>query len=399
LVSTSSHDGFLTVARSIVKLRYLVLLIVGLVFAHAGYETSAHDPTDWVIFEVGSRTLVHYRGLLVYGGNPLHLYANDPLMQIGPPALLLIVPTLWLSPHSVNVLFVVIMTLMAVGSIGLVSAAARQLVDTTDVMRSRVICFLAGLPLVAAWGYENGQFHHLDDTLALLCLSLAIWLCATGRSAWLVGIALGVSVATKPWAIVFAPMLLGLPRPVRAKAALALILTATAFWAPFVLAAPGTIRSLGLLRIVPQAGSVLWLVGLHGHVEHWLRPVQFVFGATAAGYVALRGRWTAAPLVGIAVRVALDPYSYAYYGLGPVLAALVWDLTRPTSRRLPVWTTWTLFIEFGMRLFAPPTACGIGRLVWVLSVLAALLLAHRRTTESPAEPAVTVQQPAVLAAS
>jgi hypothetical protein len=371
--------------------------VVGLAFAHAGYESSAHDPTDWVIFEVGSRTLVHYRGLSFYGGNPLHLYANNPLMQIGPPALLLIVPALWMSPHSVNVLFVVIMTLMGVASIGLLSATAGHLVGAKDVIRTRTIALVGGLPLIAAWGYESGQFHHLDDALALLALTLGMWLCASGRSAWLVGIALGLSVATKPWAIVCAPMLLGLPRQVRAKAALSLILTAAAFWAPFVLAAPTTIRSLGLLRIVPLPGSVLWLIGLHGHVEHWLRPVQFTCGLLAAAYVALRGRWTAAPLVGIAVRVGFDPFAYGYYGLGPVLAALAWDLTRPSSRRrLPLWTLWTLVVEFGLRLFASPTVCAVGRVAWVVSVLAAVLFAPKLSAE-PTDEEDKAVQPAVLA--
>jgi hypothetical protein len=404
-VRPAAHSALSRLAHAIVWLRYLVLLVVALAFAHAGYATSAHDPTDWVIFEVGARTLTHYHHLSIYGGDPLHLYANNSLIQIGPPPLLMIAAVQWLwSPHTINVLFVVIMTLMGVASIGFLSAAARHLADATEadateVIRSRTITLLAGLPLAAAWGYESGQFHHLDDATGLFCLAIALWLCASGRSAWLVGVALGVAVASKPWAIVFAPMLLGLPRRERAKAALVLMVTAAGFWAPFVLAAPETIRSLGLLRIVPQNDSVLYLLGLHGHVERWLRPVQFTLGAFAAGWVALRGRWTAAPLAGIAVRVAFDPFGYAYYGLGPVLAALAWDLTRPTSRRLPVWTTWTLFIEFGLRLFASPTICAVGRLVWVISVLAMLLFTRRVTPEPVDEPAHVAPEPAVLTAS
>jgi hypothetical protein len=375
----------LRASRATVRLRYIVLLVVALAFAHAGYVTSAHNPNDWVIFELGARSLVHWHGLSFYGGNPLHLYANNPAIQIGPPALLPVVATQWMSPHTVNVLFVVVMTVMGLAAIGCLEAAAARVTEATQLTRQRIVVLLAGLPIAAAWGYESGQFHHLDDTMALLCISVAVWFCASGRSAWLVGVALGLAVATKPWAVVAAPLLLGLPRQARANAILGLLGTAGIFWAPFVLAAPGTIRSLGLLHIVPESGSVLALLGVHGHVEHWLRPVQFGVGAAAASYVALRGRWAAAPLVGIAVRVAFDPYVYAYYGLGPVLAALAWDLLRPSQRRLPVWTAWTLFIEFGLRLVAPSSVCAVGRAVWVLTVLGVMITARRSEAEPAAE--------------
>jgi hypothetical protein len=63
-------------------------------------------------------------------------------------------------------------------------------------------------------------------------------------------------------------------------------------------------------------------------------------GALLAGSVAVwRRRWAAVPLVGIAMRVALDPQVFVYYTAGLVLAALAWDLLR--SRRAVPW--WTLF--------------------------------------------------------
>lgn len=178
------------------------------------------------------------------------------------------------------------------------------------------------------------------------------------------------------------PLVLGLPRAKRAPAVLALTATAAAFRGPFVVAAPTTFHLLGLLRIVPRPGSVLWLFGLRGHVEHWLRPIQFGADIAAASYVAMRGRWTATPLVGIAVRVALDPYAYGYYGLAPVLAALLWDLTRPTERRLPVWTMWALFVEVGLPLVAPASVCGVGQLVWVIAILGVFLADRRREPDT-----------------
>ena len=362
-------------------MRYVVFIALALGFAHAGYVTSAHAPNDWIIFEVGARTLIHYHHLPMYGGSPLHLYAEDPMIQIGPPALLPVVATQWMSPQPASELFVAVMAVLGVASIGFIEAAARSLTPDMSQLRRQLTVLAVGTPLAAAWGYEGGQFHHLDDALALFCVSLAVWLCATGRSAWLVGIALGLAIATKPWAIVLAPVVLGVPRVNRPKAVLGLFLTACAFWAPFVVAAPDTIHALGLFRITPKPGSILWLLGFHDHVQQWLRPVQFAAGLAAATYVGLRRGWTTAPLVGMAVRVAFDPYVYAYYGLGPVLAAVLWDFTRPTSRRLPLWTLWTLFIEFGLRLVAPPTVGAIGRVVWIVSVLAGVMLTHRTATD------------------
>ena len=167
------------------------------------------------------------------------------------------------------------------------------------------------------------------------------------------------------------------------------------FWGPFVVAAPGTIHALGAYRVYPRQGSILWLVGLHDHMFGGLRPIQLGLGVVAASVVALRGRWTAAPLVGIAVRVAFDPYAYGYYGLGPILAALLWDLTRPNEtgqRRLPVWTAWTLVVEFGLHPFAPLSVDAVARLVWVVSVLGVFLLARRQGESPEGDVAIATQR-------
>jgi hypothetical protein len=136
---------------------------------------------------------------------------------------------------------------------------------------------------------------------------------------------------------------------------------------------------------------------MHGSVAGWLRPTQFGLGIAAGSWMVWRGNWAAAPLAGIAMRVALDPFTWAYYGLGPVLAALIWDLARPGSRRVPTWTLWTVGIEFGLRLVVSPTATGIGRVVWVLSVCGLLVALHRRGP-SAVVPDVVAEQEPVLAA-
>jgi hypothetical protein len=371
---------------------------IALLFAHIGYDSSRLSPNDWVIFEVGARSLTHWHGMAVYAGHPLRLYADNPIIQIGPPALLPVVATQWMSPHTVNVLWVVVMALMGVTAIGCAELTGRALVAETSPVRRQLTSLVLGAPLAAAWAYQSGRFHHLDDAMGLLAIAVATWLVATKRSSWLVGLCLGVGVAAKPWAVVATPLILGLSRAERPKAALAAVASAVAFWAPFVLGATDTINELGRLGIIPRGGSILYLLGVHTGVQSWLRPVQFTAGLAVAGYVAWRGRWAAAPLAGIAVRVALDPYAYGYYGLGPVLAAMIWDLSRRTEgRRYPVWTIWTLVVEFGLRLFLAPTTTAWFRLAWVISVIGVFVVA--RKVEEPAavdEPAPST--PAVVLA-
>ena len=53
--------------------------------------------SDWLYFEFGARTLIHYNSH--YGGGALSLYANHPVIQIGPPPLLVVAAVQWL-PHD-----------------------------------------------------------------------------------------------------------------------------------------------------------------------------------------------------------------------------------------------------------------------------------------------------------
>jgi hypothetical protein len=50
-----------------------------------------------------------------------------------------------------------------------------------------------------------------------------------------------------------------------------------------------------------------------------------------------RGHWIGVPLVGFAVRVALDPSTFAYYEASPIIGALIWDMSR--SRAGVPWVT------------------------------------------------------------
>ncbi len=100
----------------------------------------------------------------------------------------------------------------------------------------------------------------------------------------------------------------------------------------------------------------------------------------AGGFVlmvvlARRSHWVAIPFAGLAFRVVTDPQTWLYYGLGPLMAAVLWDCLR--GRRWPIWTVATVVVEFGVPWVAPGSA-SLVRLIWALAVFASCA-SYRRT--------------------
>ncbi|HVW79650.1 MAG TPA: hypothetical protein VHB69_01760 [Mycobacteriales bacterium] len=363
----------------------LIAIAAACWFARIGYDRTVHGFTDWVFFEVGARVLVHYQHQSIYGGDRWHLYVDNVDLQIGPPAFWAVAAFEWLPVRTIYNLFSVLLAVIAVGAVGAAALAghwaklpvrqARSLL----VRHGRTAAFGAAATATSAiTAFQCVAWKHLDDALALMLAALAACLVARGRAWWLVGILLGTAAATKPWAMILVPMLLGLPRRDIARTVLVAIAVAMAWWAPFVISAPNTIQALGHFNVFSRPGSVLHLVGIHGQVQHWLRPVQFTIGI-AAGCLAVRQRgWTAAPLAALATRVLTDPYAYGYYGLGPLLFALFYDWTGEGFGGLPTFTLMTAFLEFGIPYTgAGPTWTALAKLVWSLAVLVATLLPRR----------------------
>jgi hypothetical protein len=359
-----------------------------------------HRFNDWLTFESAARYLIHYHHLLGYLGDPLALYTQFPIIQVGPPAILPVTAMQFLSPWTVNRLFVGVM--IGLGFLAIIAAelTARTGGRPTPRDVAAPAALIGGLTVIVDWSWSTVRWHHLDDAMALSFTAVACWLIARGRPWWLIGLLLGTAIAAKPWALILAPVVLGLNRSTRSKAALVMIATAGAWWAPFVIGAPGTISALGAQRIDAHAGSVLALIGIHGQVQHWLRPVQFIGGLTAGLLVArIGGRaWLAAPLAALAIRVMTDPFLWGYYGMGPILFALMWDLGRPHARRVPIYTLVTGVIEGLLPkllvvddLLGPMTTqaylLGALKLAWCLGILVALALELRRWRHSAWEAA------------
>jgi hypothetical protein len=352
-----------------------------------GYRRTAHGNTDWVFFEVGARVLVHYHHNNIYGGNRWHLYLENVDLQIGPPAFWLVAAFEWLPVRTLYGLFAIIMGFFGLGAVGAARLAggwARK--PLVQHPTGRLAAFLMGAAGVTTTGivcYQISVWKHLDDVIAILCATAAAALVAKGRGWWAIGCLLGLGVATKPWAVILTPMILGLPRKDRARTTLVALLVAAAWWAPFVISAPATIQGLGHYRVLPYPGSVLYLIGLHDPVERWLRPVQFTAGLAAGILAARRRDWLAAPLAALAVRVATDPYAFGYYGLAPLVFAYMYDRSGRSPRSLPVLTFATAVLEFGLpRLRLDSAWVASGKLAWVAAVVFVIFLA--RTDRSPA---------------
>ena len=275
---------------------------------------------DWHFLVTGAH--------LLFSSHGLHLYALRPDLQIGPLALVVAAPLTLLPPWTVHVVVL---------GLGLVTVrcaelTARRLIGPTS--DARVLC--GGLMLLSLWSFVATS-GHLDDALAITAVLLAA-VAVVHENPWATGALLGCAVSCKPWALVSAPLLLGLVRGTnRVKAGAALAAVVTLCWAPFVIGELGTLRALSAFHIGVSEGSGLHvLLGLSpgGRYPEWVRPAQLGVGLALACALALRGRWWAVPLVGFGVRLLLDPGSWTYYGAGVAAGALLADLV--SRRRLPV---------------------------------------------------------------
>jgi hypothetical protein len=367
-------------AHGILRHRFLVLALWAIPWFVAGTLYRDNHLTDWLTFEFGARALIHYN--VHYGGGGLHLYANYSFIQIGPPALLVVAATQWLPHNASSVGLAAIMALAGLWGLRCAESTARALLPAERQQNIAAKTFGAGLLAIPIWSYESAQWRHLDDVMAICFILAATSLIARQRYWWLAGIGVGLGVAAKPWALILAPVLLGLSRSERPKAAIAALATATACWAPFVIGGPGTVSSLGSLRLHVSAMSSLHTLGVSfGAAPSWVRPVQMVGGFILMAIIARRSHWVAIPFAGLAFRVVSDPQTWLYYGMGPVMAAVLWDVLQ--QRRWPVWTIATVGVEYGV-YWVSPGSTGAARLLWALAILVSCLLYRRiAKPESP----------------
>jgi hypothetical protein len=374
-----------------IRHRYLLLVLWSVPWFVLGNHHRASGLDDWLDFEFGARALIHYNSH--YRGGGLGLYASYPFIQIGPPALIVVAAVQWLPHNAVGVGFGLLMAFGGVWAVRSAETTARALLPDRSARHTATMALAAGVPATVVWSYEAGVWRHIDDAMAICFLLAATALVARQRW-WLVaGMLVGLGVSAKPWALILAPVLLGLTRAERPKAALAALATAAACWAPFVLGGPGTLKGLGSYRLVVNNTSTLHLLGVSSLMAPtWVRPLQMAGGFVVMAILARRSHWVAVPFAGLAFRVVTDPQVWLYYGLGPLMAAVLWDSLH--ERRWPVWTMATLVAEFVVPTVAPGSA-SVVRLVWAVAVLVSCARFGRSAT-IPREPEGSLQPAPML---
>jgi hypothetical protein len=357
------------------------------------YETESRGLSDWLWFEFGARTIVHLNGHYATGG--LQLYAHYPVIQVGPPPLVLVAALQWLPPTVVVVVMGIAMALAGVLCIRIIETVARSVGTGSAADASHdvvgTVVLLAGLVATACWAWNVAYWMHLDDVMAITLSLAAMAAISRSRPWWLGTLLIGLAVASKPWAIVMTPILFGLPREQRAKSFLVMLAALAAPWLPFVLGDQHTVGALAGFRFTVDPRAAVHALGVPlGTAPHWSRPLQLLGGTAVAAWAVRRGRWAAVPLLALGFRVVSDPQSWSYYGLGPLMGAVLWDAARvqrhgagettPWWRELPVWTVSTAVVEFGVRAVAPHWA-GWAQLAWFGCVVASVLLS--RPTDAP----------------
>ena len=362
--------------RFVLRLRYGVLLVVYVAAFSLYYQLRFGD---WLLLEFAARVALHRPGYHGGWSGFFHIYSQMPKMQIGPPAVLAAIPTQLVNPSDGNIVAALVMMLAGVACVGLVERIAKTAGVATGHRQPAAL--LAGLLLVPMWRQLAMLYMHIDDVIVLMAVLAAIPFVMKNR--WLVAsLLVGTAIATKPWALGVTPILFALPRRDIARAGLVTLGVTLLWWAPFLIADPSAPRELGSVSLPVHAASTFHLLGPlgHGHAFEclapgtcmpsapgWMRPVQLLVAFGLAWLAVRRGRVLAAPLVGLAARVLLDAQAWPYYGVGPVLAALVWDMSH--GRRIPRWALFVAAAEYANVVIGNETACAIIRVVMCAVVI------------------------------
>ncbi len=331
-----------------------------------------HGGHSWHYFATGSRSLL----CLPHADEParcgLHVYAVHPELQIGPLSLLLAgVVTTWQHNDGVGVAEV-FMALAGWAVLLVLERDARRETPQPlqDLLRRRVL--LAGLVFLPVWTNLAVRFAHLDDVLALLCTTAALYALTRCRPT-ATGLALALATLAKPWAIAFLPLVLALPRGRRLALCWA-VLPVVGAAALFLLADPHTLTA-ARFAIPNVASSSLRTLGVSDpNTPGWDRPAQFGLGMALAALAVHRSRWRAVVMVASAVRIMLDPSVYSYYTAGILLGAVVWDIHARRGRVIPAWSWLTFGALFACRyLQLPDAVLGATRLTVCLVIICCAL--------------------------
>jgi hypothetical protein len=267
-----------------------------------------------------------------------------------------------------------------------------------------LVSVLAVLSPPALAAVRNG---HPEEALGgALCVAAV--LVAERRRTVACGLALGLALATKQWALVaVVPVLLASVPYARAKVAVVAGLTAAVLYVPFVVqdrAAFMTATRAEAHVVSAATPQTVWLVASHERqvrvdgspvltydaVSRWVPPVSHAL-IVAIGVLAGLGLWRrqlspAQPLALLAfvflVRCILDPVDQDYFHLPFFLALLAWEVRADRLvRDLPLATLSTflcLWLTFDLlHRSASPWLVNVLYLTWTFAIGAHLVVSQR----------------------
>lgn len=328
---------------------------------------------SWHYFVQGSTLLFHGAPAGQPAGG-LHVYANYPQLQIGPFTFAIAEilrhlggPTGVLAAEA----FMTSLGLIVLYCVERIAEAMRpELAGSVRLDRTMLI---GGGAFMIGWTDLSVAIGHLDDALALTLVTLAVWALTVNLPA-VAGLCLGLSVDSKPWALVFLALILTVPTFMRGHVALWTGATVLVAWLPFVIADIHTITAATAFTIPNEPSSALRALGVSDPgTPSWDRSAQIGLGCLLGGIAVWRRRWPAIILLGVGARIGLDPGVYAYYTSGVLLGALLWD-TLGLRKPLPLWT-----LIAGATLAVAPLftsdAVLLGQLrLWLVIAFTAMLL-------------------------
>jgi hypothetical protein len=284
----------------------------------------------------------------LFGAGGLHVYARHSDAQTGPISLVL-ARLLSLTPRDG---FVANVFACALLGLGLLWYIERHTPHRTR-RSAQLMTFFGGAIMLFSWA-KLGGYGHLDDALVLSGAVVASYAALEGRRLS-AAVILGLTVAVKPWAVLFLPLTLAGADDghddgsIRQRWTPPLLAAAIAgvIWMPFVLAEPKTLQSIRPTVDVAR-DSVLHLLGVRSaSIPEWLRPAQLLAGLVIALVLVERRRVPGVVMAAVAMRLATDPGTWSYYTAGIVIGALVLE-QRSTTLEIP-------FTTFAAAVLVAPT--------------------------------------------